>query len=62
MEFQVRKDLPNDPCGDEEEEGSEQEGESLHDVQGGWVERVKEAAGHQGTQPLHTGHRRKQRT
>lgn len=40
---------PNYSSGDEEEDGSEQEGEALHEVQSGWVKGVEDAAADQKT-------------
>lgn len=54
------KESPNDSGRDEEDDGSKQESEALHEVPGGWVERVKEAAAHKVTRALHAGHRSKQ--
>lgn len=54
--------LPNQNGRDEEEASSQEEGEALHEVQSGWVERVEDARGHQHGQAVHTGHRRKEST
>lgn len=54
--------LPNQNGRDEEEDSSQEEGEALHEVQSGWVERVEDARGHQHGQAVHTGHRRKEST
>ena len=54
--------LPDDSSRDEEEDGTEEEGEALEDVQRGWVDGIEEAAGHQRRQALHTGNRGKQGT
>lgn len=54
--------LPNQNGWDEEEASSQEEGEPLHEVQGGWVERVEDAGGCQHGQAIHTGHSRKEST
>lgn len=54
--------LPNQNGRDEEEASSQEEGKPLHEVQGGWVERVEDARGHQHGQAIHTGHSRKEST
>lgn len=54
--------LPNQNGRDEEEASSQEEGKTLHEVQGGWVERVEDAGGHQHGQSIHTGHSRKEST
>lgn len=55
-----RADLPDDATWEEEDDGSEQEREALHEVQRGRVEGIEEAAAHQGTGALHTGYGGKQ--
>ena len=52
--------LPNQDGRDEEEASSQEEREPLHEVQGGWVERVEDAGGHQHGQAVHTGHSREE--
>lgn len=54
--------LPNQNGWDEEEAGSQKEGEPLHEVQGGWVERVENARSHQHGQAIGAGHSRKEST
>lgn len=54
--------LPNQNGWDEEEGSSQEEGEALHEVQSGWVERVEDARGRQHGQCIHTGHSRKEST
>lgn len=54
--------LPNQNGRDEEEASSQEEGKPLHEVQGGWVEGVEDAGGHQHGQAIHTGHSRKEST
>lgn len=54
--------LPNQNGWDEEEASSQEEGEPLHEGQGGWVERVEDAGGCQHGQAIHTGHSRKEST
>lgn len=54
--------LPNQNGRDEEEAGSQEEWEPLHEVQGGWVERVEDARSHQHGQAIDTGHSRKEST
>lgn len=54
--------LPNQDGRDEEEASSQEEREALHEVQGGWVERVEDAGGCQHGQAIHTGHSRKEST
>lgn len=58
----VRKEqnLPDDATWEKKDGGSEQEREALHEVQCGWVERIKEATGHQRTRALRTGYSGKQ--
>jgi len=46
---------PNYSCRDEEHDGSKEEGEAPHEVQGGRVEGVEDATAHQKTQALYTG-------
>lgn len=55
-----RANLPNDATWEKKDDGSKQEREALHEVQGGWVERIEEATGYQRTQALHTGYGGKQ--
>lgn len=57
-----QEDSPNYSSRDEENDGSEEEGESLHEVQCGWVKGVEEATANKETQAFHTGNRRKQDT
>lgn len=45
--------LPNYAGGDQLQQGSKQEGETLHEVQSCWVQRVEEDTAHQKTQTLH---------
>lgn len=52
--------LPHQDGRDEEQSSSQEEGEALHEVQGGWVERVEDAGGHQHGQAIHTGQSRKE--
>ena len=59
---QVVVHLPDDSSRYEEEDGTEEEGEALEEMQRGWVDGVEEAAGHQRRQTLHTGNRGKQGT
>lgn len=54
--------LPNQDGRDEEETGSQEEGEPFHKVQGGWVERVKDARSHQHGQGIDAGHSREEGT
>lgn len=54
--------LPNQNGRDEEEASSQEEGEPLHEVQGGWVEGVEDARSHQHGQAIDAGHRRKEST
>lgn len=54
--------LPDQNGRDEEETGSQEEGESFHEVQSGRVERVEDARSHQHGQAVHTGHGRKEST
>lgn len=54
--------LPNQNGRDEEEASSQEEGKPLHEVQGGRVERVEDAGGHQHAKVIHTGHSRKEST
>lgn len=51
-----RANLPDNATWEEEDKGSKQEREALHEVKRGWVERIEKTAGHQRTQALHTGH------
>lgn len=53
---------PNQNGWDEEEASSQEEGEPLHEVKCGWVERVEDAGGCQHGQAIHTGHSRKEGT
>lgn len=54
--------LPNQEGGDEEEASAQEEGEPLHEVQGGRVECVEDAGGQQHGQAIHTGHGGKEST
>lgn len=54
--------LPNQNGRDEEETSSQEEGEPLHKVQGGRVERVENARSHQHGQAIDAGHSRKEST
>lgn len=53
---------PNQEGRDEEEASAQEEGEPLHEVQGGRVERVEDAGGQQHGQAIHTGHGGKEST
>lgn len=53
---------PNYSSRDEEDDGTEEEGEALEEVQRRWVDGVEEAASHQRRQTLYTGNRGKQGT
>lgn len=53
---------PYDSSRDEEDDGSKEEREALHEVEGCRVEGVKDATAHQITQALHTGNRSKKGT
>lgn len=58
----VGSNSPNYSTGDEEKDGSKDEGEALHEVQCGGVDGVEEAAGHQKTQGLNKANNGKQGT
>lgn len=53
---------PNNSNGNQQDGSREEEGESFHEVQCGWVKSVVEAAAHQKTQGLHTANSCKQGT
>lgn len=53
---------PNDSGRDQLQQGTEQEGEALHEVQRCWIQGVVEGAAHQETQTLHASNCSKQGT
>lgn len=57
-----RANLPNYAGGDQLQQGSKQERETLHEVQSCWVQRVEEDTAHQKTQTLHASNCGKQGT
>lgn len=57
-----RPNSPNDSCRDELQQGTEQEGETSHEVQRRWVQGVVERSADQKTQTLHASNSSKQGT